>query len=203
METGIQIIWFLNENGWIGIAATIAVFIITLLITHRHKRPYLRYAINTIISGSASTLTGLEVSYLGSKIENLQRIRLLFWNAGRSPILKEDIPEKDRIHFMANGNFVILAATVISTTRESIGAKVSHEKEAVFLDVDNLDYGDGLLLEIFVEGEANSVEARGKIIGAKKIGRINRLFLRLVEKPDHYVLDYIERSGHSLRFSRL
>lgn len=107
-----------------------------------------------------------------------------FWNAGRRPILRQDIPAAQPLSVSISDpekQLEILDVKVTKVSRPAIAFSASKTADtALDLSFDFLDHGDGALIEVQHTGTVFSrVEASGVILGAAEGIRLMQPFSRM------------------------
>jgi hypothetical protein len=114
----------------------------------------------------------LTISYsgYGKSIENLTITKILLWNAGRTPIRKEDVPEADPIRLRVGPNCTILHASVLITANAAANCQVSYNKrtrDSATISFDFMDFNQPCLVKIVHTGKSGAdLQVCGQVVGA-------------------------------------
>jgi|GEM_PF-4919000 len=162
-------------NVFVGIFGTIMGIIGTVLTIKYSKSKKPKWCDNIIplFSNRNPQIENLYIEYKGEKVENLSRIYVAFWNAGRETITKDNI-SKELIYSLNNGNNKIYDAQIIENTNDStLGSQfkieIINNDTAVKLSFEKLDYKDGVIVQIMSDLNRNEYSAfvSGKISESK------------------------------------
>jgi hypothetical protein len=160
-------------SNYIGIILGFLSIAATAFFAHRYsekKSPQYMYETTKKIQRSKDAPDDIEVLYKGEKVESINSTLLWFWNSGRKPITKEDIPESQtiKIKLKSDGDIEILDVSLLKTSREVIEATVQKCSPDTFeLKFNFLDHKDGIALEILHTGTIETtVEISGTILGS-------------------------------------
>jgi hypothetical protein len=157
----------------LGVVSILATIYFALRFAER-KDPRLHSLYDRKIAVSKDAPADIEVRYRGSKVERVASTYIWFWNAGKRPILKTDIPAAQPIQVTLIGPgdtpVQILDTLVRKTTRASIAFEAATvSANSVRLTFDFLDTGDGGVVEIQHDGAAGTVvRTQGVILGVPK-----------------------------------
>lgn len=115
----------------------------------------------------------IQISYKGQRVDRICSTLVWFWNSGKRPIKKEDIPHGQPLLIKltdSDVNCEILDVSIRKTSRAVINfTAVKNDTSTVRLDFDFLDKSDGAAIEIQHTGtRSTSVEVSGVILGASK-----------------------------------
>ncbi len=112
-------------------------------------------------------------------IPNLTVTKVLFWNAGRETIRKQDVVKTDPVVIACNKpGCEILQADIIQANEPAnkFEEKVSQDRQQVTVTFDYVDHGQGAVIQVCHTGTSDKdIEVRGKIMGAGPIRRTTYL----------------------------
>jgi hypothetical protein len=163
---------FLNEQiGLLGAVATLVFGIISIIFyykSRRIKKP-------TFIFGSTLLQTTahpkVTILFENEKIENLSKLNLLFWNAGKEEIRAVDIPSAGgpSVEFVNGAR--ILSYTVKDKSSDDINFSIAQETSSLLrLDFEYLNPGDGAVIEVLYDyandEKTPPIQLKAPIIGA-------------------------------------
>ncbi len=185
-----QLIW-----NVIAIAAGVTGIIVGLILYFRGKRekePSWAYETHGLVGRNSLAGSRIQVSYDGTPLDQASATRVLFWNAGRDPIKKQDIAGTFSIRL---GDEVrILQHRVLQVSREEIEFRTVDQEDRVLLDFQFLGLGDGAYLEIIHTGSPEvDVLIDGTLIAHSKAPRFRGRLPRVFEEPG-----WIFRTGCTL-----
>ncbi len=125
------------------------------------------------ISKSEDTPGNICVSYNGQVVDRVTSTLVWFWNAGRRPIRREDIPSTQplEIRLVDDGDTLeILDTAVRKVSRKPIGFTIEKcGAQAVSVLFDFLDEGDGAAIEILHTGSSDTdAHFSGVILGSPR-----------------------------------
>jgi len=108
-----------------------------------------------------------------NEVDRVFTTYLWFWNKGRKPILKSDIPEKSKIALQLSdpsNEFQVLDSRIIKTTRSETDFSIhTTSQNLIEIQFEFLDRNDGVVIEVQHTGSYKTiVESRGIILGANK-----------------------------------
>ena len=157
----------------IGVILGILSIIATAFFAHRYsekKSPKFMYKTLRKIQRSSDAPDDIEVYYKGHKVNGVQSTVVWFWNDGRKPIIRSDIPEAQPIKIELNDSneIEIPNVQILKQSREVISSqsrKISNK--VVQVDFEFLDHNDGFSLEILHTGKSSTdVVVSGTVLGA-------------------------------------
>jgi hypothetical protein len=180
MEFTQQITDFLNNsivlNSITLVLALLGVFFAPYFYFRekRHKVPF--YIVRTInlLRESIQKINTVEITYLGKKIENLSISKIAFWNDGRETINSNDVASADTIKILIDNNFVFLDAQIIFQTKEAnkFEIQIADDKKSINITFDYIDYKEGMVLQVFHNGNVSeNISIGGTVKSVKKIRR--------------------------------
>lgn len=124
----------------------------------------------------------LRVIYGNEIVENLSLSRIAVFNDGNDVIDSSDMSRNDPLRIVIPKNFRILDARLFYVTSEanSFSLQISREENAVRINFDYLNRGDGCVVEIFYDSTvSDNITMRGSFKGIRKIdekGRTSKEF---------------------------
>lgn len=135
------------------------------------KEPRYSFLNEEKLARSKETLGDIEIKYRGKSVNRVTSTYVWFWNKGRRPIRRNDIPDSKPILVElrdSHRELEVLSAEIYSTTRQAIAFETTQRGErAVELRFDFLDQSDGAAIEIRHTGtEETSVDISGIVLGA-------------------------------------
>lgn len=163
------------------IVIALVFFIIGLIPTYyfykksiRIKEPVYCIKSNNLISGSASTLQNLNISYKDHKVENLTVSKILFYNRGAETIKAEDL---ETINHLGISSQVcdILDGSILQVNNLSNNLRVHYHKDSksVFINFDYLDQNQGAVIQVVHTGlSSNDINLLGDIKGVQKLEQV-------------------------------
>ncbi len=183
----------------IGIILGVLSIIATAFFAHRYsekKSPKFMYKTLRKIQRSSDAPDDIEVYYKGHKVDGVQSTVVWFWNDGRKPIVRSDIPKVQPIKIELNDSneLEILDVQVLKQSREVISSQVSKiSYKGVQVDFEFLDHNDGFSLEILHTGKSSTdVVVSGTVLGAPQGikcvnagGNTGFLLMDLTASPRH------------------
>jgi hypothetical protein len=147
----------------------------------RIKEPVYSIKSNNLISGSASTLHNLNISYKKRRVKNLTVSKILFYNRGAETINRQDIATINPLK-IASETCTVLDASVLQVNNPANVFKVILEKgsQDVFIDFDYLDKNQGAVIQVVHTGlSSENIGLYGDIKGVEKFVAIAPDRLRL------------------------
>lgn len=118
-----------------------------------------------------TTLPEITILYQVEEIENLSRLNLLFWNAGKATIRAVDVPSAGGpcVEFVSGAR--VLSHTLKGTSSEEIGFRVVRETGNLLrLNFEYLNPGDGAVIEVLYKAigqeKKPTIKLRAPIKGA-------------------------------------
>jgi hypothetical protein len=153
----------------IGVAGVLLAFVFYLKSKER-ARPAYAVVSSILIGASERKLpTGVEITYDGRPIHDLNRCLIFFWNRGQKTLDKSDIVSSDPIIFHTRGQDVeVLEVRSVKGTRAALNASAVQSANDIFLAFDFLDQDDGITVEVLASGTDMRVRCSGTIKGVKK-----------------------------------
>jgi len=156
----------------LGILSILATIYFALKYAERKEPRF--YSLNeSKIAISKDTPADIQIMYKGQKVMRVSSTLIWFWNAGKRPINKEDIPAGQPLLVNLSEperNIEILDVAIRKTSREAINFRVTKcDTSTVELNFDFLDHNDGAAIEIQHTGTLEAtVTISGIILGASK-----------------------------------
>lgn len=157
----------------IGIILGILSIIATAFFAHRYsekKSPKFMYKTLRKIQRSSDAPDDIEVYYKGHKVDGVQSTIIWFWNDGRKPIVRDDIPaiQPIKIEFNDSGELEILNVQILKQSRGVISCQATKvSNKVVQIGFEFLDHNDGFSLEILHTGKSSTdVVMSGTVLGA-------------------------------------
>lgn len=173
---------FLNQN-WVGTLIGIIGLVAACLFYRRSQvtpRPVYQTRGLGLVGVRDPALPGeVEIRFHGRAVPRVTRTHIVFWNAGRATIRREDVVTKDPPRLVFDKDTEVLNVRIAQTTREVIGLNVDVKADSgneVVLSFDYLDCKDGALIEVLHTSENAHPQLLGTIRGIPKgienLGRI-------------------------------
>jgi hypothetical protein len=160
---------FLNYAiGIIGVFGTIYAYV----KTHEAKEPRCCYrTYRNITRLSPGDNTNIKLLYKTEEVDRVFTTYFWFWNGGKKPISKSDIPANTNIRLVLTDrvhNVRVLDCNIVKISRDAINFNVSKvDDNSITLSFDFLDYKDGATIEIQHSGGFDTkFEINGIILGA-------------------------------------
>lgn len=144
--------FFKQQVGLLGSIATFIFGVLSIFFffkSLRLKRP--TFIFNDML---LQTVSHPEVNILfrNRRITNLSKMNILFWNAGKEAIRKEDIPRTDAPSIEFINEAKVLSYTIKEKSRESIKFTTFKEADNLLrMEFEYLNSGDGAVIEILYE----------------------------------------------------
>jgi hypothetical protein len=157
----------------IGIILGVLSIIATAFFAHRYsekKSPKFMYKTLRKIQRSSDAPDDIEVYYKGHKVDGVQSTIVWFWNDGRKPIVRSDIPEIQPITIELNDSddIEILNVQILKKSRDVLACQTSKiSNKVIQVGFEFLDHNDGFSLEILHTGKfSTDVIVSGTVLGA-------------------------------------
>lgn len=136
----------------------------------KYKEPTWSIKSNNLISGYSKKFKNLKIQYNNNVVEKLTVSKLLFMNAGRETINRDDIAKANRLRVIPIKETQIVDAKVDTCNNESsqFSVNISNEDKCAYIDFDYLDHNQGAVFQIIHTGvTSNDIQILGDIKGAK------------------------------------
>ncbi len=147
---------------------SILVTVVLAVRSAEKKKPICSSVTIQKIAASEKPPHNIQISYKGIPVERVSTSFIWFWNAGRRPILKEDVPGTQplQIKIPADGtNATILDFALRRVSRTCTNIAVTKEDDfTLSLTFDFLDFHDGCVIEIQHTGGGWSDPSMGGVI---------------------------------------
>lgn len=159
-------------SGYLIGVISLLLAVVFYIRSKREKRPRFAYFSVSLIGGVKSFLPDLSIQYKGKSCTRVTATRFYFWNAGREPLKRSDIPPSSPLRIESNPSVEILGVEIVGETdvASQLSASAQGANNGVRLDFEYLDRDDGAVIQII---HAGTTETRfsmiGKIIGAESI----------------------------------
>jgi len=142
--------------------------------SRRYKELVFSMKSTSFVSDYETKIPGLVVLFNDAKIPCVTLTKVVIWNDGPKTITEGDIAKTDHLRFVVSDDCVILDATILKTTRESICFRRSADPATpnkVEIGFEFMDKGDGaILLVTHTERRlSNPVDLKGTIKNSKPI----------------------------------
>lgn len=166
--------------GIAGIIIGVVVSIYTYVNSKEAKEPKIYYQtyrdIEKINDGTRES--NVRVYYKSEEVERVFTTYVWFWNHGKKPILKTDIPASSELKlvlFNKENDLKILDSKIVTQSRGPVNATASQvDKASLRLEFDFLDHKDGLALEIQHTGGLDvMMRVDGVILGSADGVKVN------------------------------
>jgi len=137
------------------------------------KLPRFSSTTETRIATSKDAPDGISVSYKGQAVKRISSTLVWFWNAGRRPLKREDLPATQPLEIQledGDESREILDVVVRRVSRQAIGFAASKcGPSGVTVTFDFMDQNDGAAIEILHTGSVHTEAGfSGIILGAPK-----------------------------------
>ena len=144
----------------IGIIATILVY----RFSKREKLLLLAYTTELLISDYKSEINELTIKYKNEEIENLNVLKIAFWNSGKSTIVENDISSTNPIIFQIDKESKILNISIVGKSEKSINPIVTKMNNyTVSIGFEYLNYNDGFVIQLLHTGKNTEFSISGTI----------------------------------------
>lgn len=115
----------------------------------------------------------IQITYKTQRVTRVSSTLIWFWNAGKRPIRREDVPTGQSLLVRLSEpdtDIEILDVAIRKASRDAINfAAAKYDSSNVKLDFDFLDFNDGAAIEIQHTGSrSTNVTVSGVILGASK-----------------------------------
>jgi hypothetical protein len=201
---------FEKINLWLTGSASLNLLFLTLAIvsllvsiyfyvkSKREKLPVYIVRKYPLIEDKVAAVSGLNISFNGLEISNLNLTKIAVWNNGRDTIHRTDIASADRLRIALVGGGVVLGAKCSFVSKEVNCINLSVEKDLVFIDFDFLDYSDGAVIDLYHSGKGD-IKLKGTLKGVTAIKKavleedelLDRFLapiINLIPKPKNRIL---------------
>ncbi|MFA7360418.1 MAG: hypothetical protein WC139_05215 [Candidatus Kapaibacterium sp.] len=150
--------------------------IILFFISRNRIVPKLKYTSIGEIRKLSNLNRKISVSYNNKIVPEVTTTTVWFWNKGKKPLKKEDVPDKAKLYIelISKGegeNIDILDYGIIKVSQESTNAQFVYDevKNRFYLEFDYFDYNEGVVFEIQHTGNKYTIlKFGGVILGPKK-----------------------------------
>lgn len=165
-------LWNVFSSIWQFLLGVIISYIISYIFfikSYKDKQP--RYSINSnnLITNFERKVDKLQIFYDDQEIKNLTISNVLFWNAGRETINRDDIVQSEpiRIHLKDSKEILDKNIAAITDSTNQFNVSLSKDRKNLILDFEYLDKNDGAAIQIFHTGNSSDdIEILGKIKGS-------------------------------------
>ncbi len=187
-----EVIEFLHNQTFLAIVAvigtliTVISLIISFILARRSSfkvEPVLCFYHTNEISKLSSYNQNISILYQGLEVTEVTSTLIRFWNKGKRPLKKDDIPLNDTLKFSftndnpsINSQIKILDSKILKVSKKSSNIKISRNNVVNLLDFtfDFIDYQEGIVLEVQHTGDINTnVNLVGTILGPKSKLKMN------------------------------
>jgi hypothetical protein len=144
---------------------------------YRKKDPMYYIGEMKIVKDNISIYPGMEIRFLGKKVNNLTFARVIFWNNGREPILNKNLQTSNPLSLRISEKERILLIRSIFESSDANEFKffLSKDSSDARIDFKYLNYKQGSVFEVAYEGEMNqNLIINGELIGVEKISRVTK-----------------------------
>lgn len=170
----------------VTIIITIALGVVTIVLAlklARKRQPVWAYKTTKIIGLGSDAPPELKLTFNERLVSDVYQTRLIFFNKGNEPILKDDVTEGIVIHFEEAD--ILRQPTILAMSRKGIEVSVKQVvrdgDNAIEIDFKYLDHNDGAVIEV-LHTTSQGVKASGNIIGTNKIRYIGE-FVPSYDRP--------------------
>ncbi len=149
------ILIFINQ-GWVGASIGIVGIIIGAILSYKFsiKKPipaYQKYSLKIIKKDELELSKNIQILYDNKQINNLTKIKIIFWNHGTDTLRIENMVEEDPLLFQFSDNTIILNSKIIKKTRDINKSYINTSESKpniAYFGFDYLDQNDGMIFEI-------------------------------------------------------
>lgn len=171
---------WLNDNQWLNLIflllAVLSIIVSFYLYSKskRKKKPqYSKRSIN-VISDTFQNVANVDVSYQGSKINNLTVTKIAIWNGGNETINFSDMASTDRLRIIAEDGITIFNSEVIHQTNPTNNIASTIGNNIVEVSFDYFDQNQGGIIKIIHSGKKSSdLNIKGTFKSAGEIRELN------------------------------
>ena len=156
--------------------------------SQRRKKPLYEIARRTVIENSTPIIQGLSVHFNGEEQPRITVAHLWFWNHGADTIRATDVADASPLGIEVADGASLLSAQVVRVTDTAnqcgLGDPTKCDDGSVFIPLhfDYLDHGDGMVVQLVHNAEANHrIRLRGKIMGVEAVEKAADAFVFHVE----------------------
>lgn len=157
------------NQGWFGIIAGAAV---GWLLYHRGKRdPHLSYRQTTqtlIARVPQSLISRVSINFDGKPTDDLLSTRLVIWNAGSAAIRSDSFPQGGGLAIAPQKMTAIVGFEIAGISNPLNGVALKESSGHISVDLNYLNPGDGLIVDILHRSEAGKFKVTGILLGHRK-----------------------------------
>jgi hypothetical protein len=183
----------MTPDRWFTVFVSLVTFFLGWLVARHYQRRSDRRRIPTFMLQARQSLAspslisegGVRVIHEGAEVgaNGITHGNIYFWNAGTLPILQSEVLEPYTISLPVQ----ILRCSLLKSSREVAGIRVSVSGCTLTLDFAVLEPGDGATLYIVYDGPANAnIEFGGACLDAAKPKILLDDPIYLVPKPKRF-----------------
>ena len=147
--------WF-AISGWIIAVVSIIITIVLYKRSQRDKKPYYCTLSTNVFQGLTKHIPDLTVHFSGytQPIPCLTITKLIFWNAGKATIEKNDVAKSDPLNIICTDGVLILKADIIKASGppNCFSETVAQDRKRVSVSFDHIDHGEGVEILLFHTG---------------------------------------------------
>ena len=192
-------------TNYIGVAFGIISVGLSVYLYRKSKEskdPLLHYrTYRDIIKLSSTDNPNIRIHYKSEEVDRVFTTYVWFWNAGKRPINRADIPPQAGLRLQLTDpsqKLAILDYRIIRPSRDAVNFTVSRvDDTSLALQFDFLDYQDGVVIEIQHTGSyRTTVTLEGIVLGAPegvKIVQVERGRQRIGEDRDENPRSFTRR----------
>jgi hypothetical protein len=173
----------------IGSIASLFGFILAFYfynLSKKIKAPYCITTSHNIIKESISSIDKLQIKYEDNDVINLTLTTVVFWNAGKETINRNDIVRMEPLQVGVGDNYSILNVkkTFEKNNANEIDHELSPDRKFFNINFEYMDQNEGVIYEVLHTGKTDKdVKICGLIKGAKPIKRNSILSINIFPKP--------------------
>ena len=141
-------------------------------ISHRRslkeKLPFYAIRSDNIIRDLSSRFERLQVLYDGKSIRDFTATRFVFWNGGREPILRKDVPLTNPIGIRVKEGCSILDARRLQHNNDDsqFAVSLTDDPLRVKCEFEFIAQGQGLVMQVLHTGKSgDDVTVQGTVVG--------------------------------------
>jgi hypothetical protein len=154
--------------GLVGII--LSIYLYQKTVEKKEPKCYYRTYRDIHKISSEGHSSSIKIFYKTEEVERVYTTYVWFWNKGKRPISRSDIPTSDNLVISLSDDKEsprILDFQVLKVTRDSINFSVSKKDDfSLTIGFEYLDHNDGVVIEIQHTGSySTKVEIKGVILG--------------------------------------
>ncbi|NCN52568.1 hypothetical protein GW943_02045 [Candidatus Parcubacteria bacterium] len=186
MEKIKEIINNITPTDYIFVFLTIIGFILTFVFYRKsikNRKPLYAVRSTNLIKNAVGGINDLDISYLGSKVENLSIARVALWNSGSETINYDDVAKSNPMKVKCVNGSNFLAFEIIHKSNESNGFNIvpvvnpddpgKHLQNELEIKFDYFDKNEGIIIQFSHTGDSgDNIKITGDIKGFGSVRKI-------------------------------